>query len=138
MIDETVTHEEMALDYDSSLIDETVSNQCAPNSEGFVRASTQESDQGFMEGAICDYDKLIQGEGTLSDDININAKCDDNKSDSRNIADSDLHALSDMESVHHDDSDKHLQNANVDQDDNPESDSTVIYEYTKETTKPEH
>ena len=45
----------------------------------FVRASTQESDQGFMEGAICDYDELIQGEGTLSDDLNINAKCDDNK-----------------------------------------------------------
>ena len=138
LLDETVTPKEMALDADSSLIEETVSNQCAPDSERFLRASTPESDQGFMEGAICDYDELVQGEGTLSDDLNINAKSDDNKSDSGNIADPYLHALSDMESMHHEDSDKHLQDSNVNQDGNPESDSTVIYEYTKETTTPKH
>ena len=86
-----------------------------------------------MEGAICDYDKLVQGEGALSDDPMTDVKCDDDKSDTGNIVDPDLHALSDMESVHHEDADKGLQDANVGPDGNPKSDSTVIDEYRKET-----
>ena len=126
LVGETVTPKEMAPDANNDLVDESVSDQCTPDSERFLGASTPESDHVFMEGAICEYDELVQGEGTLSDDLNINAKSDDNKSDSGNIAGPDLHTLSDMESVHHEDSDKHLQDANVDQDGNPESYSSDL------------
>ena len=120
--------------------------------------------EAFMEVAICDYDELVQGEGAASDDIMKDATCDDmsidgemcgkirsdvrnvvdpdkksnQQNDVRNVVDPDVdleqNALSERESFQGEHTDKGLQDANMVQGNNNDSDTTIIYEHKKEDT----